>query len=256
MQYGNRSEHGSIQEADLELKKPLVAADRRESEMQALQKFSLISDRDVIGDLFDNGIRAASLEIISAIPLVEVAWADGFVERSEKLAVMAIAEELGIRRSSVAYIMLAEWLSEHPGRTLFLTWRRYVTALRHVVGQRAFNELRSVTLRGARRVADSAGGYLGFAATSAAERAVITQLEEAFHNETVRCTESLKQNLTIEVGLLQALVDQMVSQGVIPANAYSIARQRMETVWQIDWSLIEFSEQNGVVSSTERSRTS
>jgi hypothetical protein len=54
-------------------------------------------------------------------PLVQVAWGEGAVTDRERQAVLAIAEERGLEKTSPAYAQLLQWLQVRPGNQLFDT---------------------------------------------------------------------------------------------------------------------------------------
>lgn len=77
--------------------------------------------------------------------------------------------------------MLEYWLSERPDAKLLEAWEHYIQHLCQRLDEHEIGEFRRDLLDRARDVAEAAGGILGFGnKTSAAERAMLARLEQAF----------------------------------------------------------------------------
>jgi hypothetical protein len=87
----------------------------KQSRGEDLARVSLIRDPEVIDKLVELGLDAASWVALSLVPLVEVAWADGAIERRERDAILAAAVEQGIEPGSPSRSMLESWLCSRPG---------------------------------------------------------------------------------------------------------------------------------------------
>jgi hypothetical protein len=114
------------------------------------------------------------------VPLVHVAWSNGHIERAERLAILEAASQDGIRVDSPGYEVLKGWLTRRPDTHLIKTWKDYVAAVRLFVSPEMFNSLQVITVVRAWKVAESAGGLLGFLKVSRAEQAAIKELNAAF----------------------------------------------------------------------------
>lgn len=168
--------------SDQTLRQPYAEQAQRDAEKKALSQAAEITDDDVLNELVDCGVRANSLEIISIMPLIAVAWANGYIERKERIAVLQAAEEFGIHPHSKSYELLNGWLHVRPEPELFKTWRDYISAIKKFVAKSTFQHLQESTLRRAEAIANAAGGYFGYGAKSAAECAVISELRAAFES--------------------------------------------------------------------------
>jgi tellurite resistance protein len=73
-------------------------------------------DADVIEGLRRLGLDVESSRVVALLPLVMVAWSDGSVQRSERAAIVRLAEELGLAPTDRAAAVLGRWLSAAPGR--------------------------------------------------------------------------------------------------------------------------------------------
>lgn len=152
----------------------------RQAEVEAIREATHITDQQLLTELINCGVRADSLHVLMLVPLVHVAWSNGHIERAERLAILEAAEQDGVLADSPGYEVLRGWLTRRPDSHLFKTWKDYVAAVRLFVSPQMFNSLQTLTVVRAWRVAESAGGLLGFQKVSPAERAAIKELNIAF----------------------------------------------------------------------------
>lgn len=167
-------------ETDLRLVEQGKRDFERQQDIDAISRATQITDQAILVELINCGVRADSLHVLTLVPLVHVAWAGGHIERGERLAILAAAEQEGIRSDSPGYQVLDGWLKTRPNATLFRTWKDYVAAVRLFVSANTYWALRQNTLNRARQVAEAAGGFLGFKRVSRAEELAIDELNQAF----------------------------------------------------------------------------
>jgi len=158
----------------------LHGADRDEGEVAGLGDATRI-DPGLVSQLTALGVRGDTLAALTLIPLVEVAWADGRMEPSERDAVMGGAEACGIDPGSPSAALLRGWLDDRPGPELIDVWQRLIEALCASLSYEARTRLERAIVGRARDVAESAGGVLGFGAISSEEEQVLDALGTAFH---------------------------------------------------------------------------
>jgi CRP-like cAMP-binding protein len=137
-------------------------------------------DPALVDRLAGLGIRADTLAALMLIPLVEVAWADGHMDASEKRAVLKGAESSGLAPDSPSFGLLRLWLDRRPEQDLMDLWRAYMETVCGALSVEARMRLRDAILGCARDVAEAAGGVLGVGAISQAEERVLSDLESAF----------------------------------------------------------------------------
>ena len=147
---------------------------------EALAAATGIEDEGVLHRLVEIGVRVDTLSALYLFPLVFVAWADHKLDDKERRAILKASGEAGVEKDSVAYHMLEQWLNREPSNEVFDAWKGYVEALRGEMADSVYNSLRDDVIGRARRVAQSAGGYLGMMSVSAAEEARLSNLEKAF----------------------------------------------------------------------------
>lgn len=168
-------------ESDRRLLEQGRAESKREAEIQAIRDASQITDQQVLTELIDCGVRAESMHLLTLVPLVHVAWANGHIQDQERLAILQAAEEEGIRSDSPSFALLDGWLHKRPDRLLLKTWKDYVAAIRLFVSPASYVALQVTTVSRAWKVAEAAGGILGFHKVSRAEEAAIEELNLAFY---------------------------------------------------------------------------
>jgi hypothetical protein len=126
------------------------------------------------------GISSETLDALTLISLVEVAWSDGDLDDYERAAVLRGAEAAGVPAGSPSHDLLRTWLDEPPGEALHDTARDYIRALSAGLSVETRIRLRERLVGYARGVAEASGGFLGIRAVSREEEAVLEQLDEAF----------------------------------------------------------------------------
>lgn len=142
----------------------------------------LHTDEELIRRLEYLGIDQSSYRAIALLPLVEVAWADGAVQRAEKDLIVKVAEENYFDMGDGARI-LQGWLESRPSEEYFAKGRELLVALAQ--RDRGLGaDLGADTLVGlldlCERVASSAGGLFGLAFTvESREREAIRQISRA-----------------------------------------------------------------------------
>jgi hypothetical protein len=151
-------------------------ADRAEA-----SRASGLSDQVLLDLVLDLGMATETLAALSLVPLVEVAWADGRMEGSERSAILSAAAAQGLERGTPGFDLLRSWLEERPDAGLLESWTVYVRGLATRLAPEDRARLRGGLLRRARIVAQAAGGFLRLGSKiSEDEEAMLQRLEQAF----------------------------------------------------------------------------
>jgi hypothetical protein len=158
----------------------LRAASAREEKKIELRKHLNIDNNEVLDALVDLAVEPESLIAFTLVPLVEVAWADGEIQPKERDAIIKAAVERGVEENSPTARLLRNWLETPPDPQLLETWKDYIEALRQSISDQAWTEMKVSVMGRARAIAEAAGGFLGVASISAAEKKMLDQLEWAF----------------------------------------------------------------------------
>ncbi|MGG5821436.1 hypothetical protein [Falsiroseomonas sp. HW251] len=180
-QCGHVLENAFFAHQDEVLLERLRAEARDMERRQLLAAASGITDQAVLQHWVDLGLTAHSLAALSLLPLLMVAWADGSLDPREAEAVKEAAQAGGLRDSPEAAALLDAWLARPPGPEMEKAWQDYVRALAPTMSAEAREALHRETIGRARRVAETAGGFLGFGnRVSDSERRMLERLETAF----------------------------------------------------------------------------
>jgi hypothetical protein len=167
-------------EQDQDLVKRLRSRKQREATKEALAKVSAIKDDAILEKLVQLDIGPGALIALSLIPLVEVAWADGHVTAKERQAILAAADEKGVRQGTDEYRLLEGWLMHAAGQDRLDAWIEYTRAAMQAFSADERRRLRDAVLGRAREIAEAAGGVLGVGSISKSEKAVLDRLAKAF----------------------------------------------------------------------------
>jgi len=168
---GRGLEEGYFAKAEREQAELLRAENENKAARRSLSRTVGLGEES-IDFLFDVGFRAEMLPALDWIPLVEVAWSDGDVDRAEVEILLVAAEEDRIAHDHPAHRLLLGWIDQRPGPALFDAWQRHVS----VAGRTP--EQREEILDRAGKVAHASGGLLGIRTVSSAESEVLATIKE------------------------------------------------------------------------------
>ena len=154
---------------------------KKKAAKEGLRDVSGIGDDEVLDKLVELDIEPDTWAAVSLVPLVEVAWADGKIDDRERQAVLSGARANGIEPGSPSYELLETWLRHRPDGRLLEGWGEYIVELCAKLAVKEKAALKREVLGRARKVAEAAGGILGFGKrVSAEEEVVLDHLEKAF----------------------------------------------------------------------------
>lgn len=177
---GRSLEDAFFQEQDRRLIARRAELAKMAETKEALAAVSGIKNQDILQHLVELNVRPETLAALSAVPLVEVAWADGEVDEKERKVVLDFAAARGIAAGSVARELLESWLAQRPPQTLLAAWQHHVEALCEQLTPDDRKALKDELLHNVRAAAAASGGFLGVGKISSEEQAVIAKLEASF----------------------------------------------------------------------------
>lgn len=163
------------------LLRKLRAEAEAEKKRQSFREILQVENSAVLDRLVEMDLTAETIMAFTVIPLVEVAWADGSISSGEKKAVLKAAVERGIEADSTNYQLLMNWLDTKPEPKLFEVWKHYVKELCSGLDPSIADAVRERVVTRTTAVAEAAGGFLGLNRISDEERAVLDEVEAAFH---------------------------------------------------------------------------
>jgi len=162
----------------------LIAARKKMEQMQEtkenLAKVSGIRNDAVLDKLVSLDIRPEILTTLLAVPLVEVAWADGELQEAEHRALLAYAESAGLKNKEIDPATFSSWLKTKPDPALMEAWEHYIHALCSQLSPAERRDLEAEVMADARAVAKAAGGFLGLGRLCVEEQKMLARLEAAF----------------------------------------------------------------------------
>ena len=167
-------------EENAKLLRELREATAREDKKKEFREYLNIENQEIINALVDLEVEPETLIAFSLVPLVEVAWADGEIQPKERDAIIKAAIERGVEEGSPTCTLLRNWLQTKPDVKLLEVWKGYIEELKGSLGERSRGHLKSGTMGRARAIAEAAGGFLGVASISAAEKKMLEELEWTF----------------------------------------------------------------------------
>jgi len=151
----------------------------RDARRAALREVMPKADDDFVEHMLELNIGPEMILAITLVPLVMVAWGEGNIAARERSAILKAAAERGVEPGSAARELLESWLNRKPDDSLLVAWKRYVRTLQSDLSTDEADRLRNGALGLARGVAEAAGGFLGLSRISAAEKALLGEIEQA-----------------------------------------------------------------------------
>jgi hypothetical protein len=155
----------------------------KKAKKAALMDATGIADEELVDQLHELEMCHETVPALSLVPLIVVAWADGFVHADELQVILEAADQEGLSEGHPGREMLKQWLEERPDPKLLEVWKRYVAALSKTLDPEIFDSSKQKALGQALVVAEAAGGILGFGKVPKAERAVLADLEQAYDGQ-------------------------------------------------------------------------
>ena len=142
-----------------------------------------MTDEELIEELQHLGIDRHSHKVVALLPLVQVAWADGTVQRAEADLIRKLAEQHGMDEGDGARI-LESWLAEAPTLDVMDRGRQVLLELAVRDGAELGASVGPETLEQVvdlcEQVARAAGGLFGILWTvDERERSAIAQIARA-----------------------------------------------------------------------------
>lgn len=175
---GFEEEYFRTRDAELVAKLRQVFETRREKD--ELRAATGITSDEVLDRMMAASVRGEMLTAFKLYPLVEIAWADGSLDRKEADAAVNAAIKHGVAPDSPALARLKDWLARGPTQDARAAWYMYASELRKTLSPRELDTFRTDLLKTARQVAESSGGILGvYFTVSSGERHVMNKIAEA-----------------------------------------------------------------------------
>jgi hypothetical protein len=178
-------EDSFFQEKDKLLIEKLKIMKKMQETKKTLSEISGIKNETILAKLVELEMRPETLACLALVPLVEVAWADGKISPEEEAAVLKAAEINKIKKDSIGYDLLKEWLRIKPKASMLNAWTHYIEGLCEVLTKKEIAALKDDFLGNAKEVAEASGGILGIGSISKEEKEMLKKLEKAFESKSI-----------------------------------------------------------------------
>ena len=171
---------------DLKLMEKQRIVKQMKETKEAIKEVSGIQDESVLQKLVELNIRPETVASLTIVPLIEVAWATGSIEKKEKDAVLAAVNNFGWANSSIDYMLLERWLEHKPDPDLLKAWVHYTEYICREMKPYEVVRLKTEIMSHAQKIAEVCGGVLGIGKISQQEKAMLETIENAF---VINCEE-------------------------------------------------------------------
>lgn len=104
------------------------------------------------------GYEPETWKLVVCAPLVQTAWADGFMQAVEKREILARARSLGIKAGSAAGARLADWLDFRPEDSTFDAAREILAGFLRSLPPKQHKKLSVFVLKSCLEIARSSRG--------------------------------------------------------------------------------------------------
>ncbi len=166
---------------DQKLIEQLKSMKKMNETKEALSEVSGIKNEHVLEKLVELNVRPETLASLALIPLVEVAWADGKIDKNESVAILASAEKMGFAKGSPDYEILSQWMTHRPSDELLNAWIHYIQGLCEKLTSQEKKQLKTELMEHTSSIAKASGGFLGLGnKISKSEVSILEKLESAF----------------------------------------------------------------------------
>ncbi len=165
---------------DQQLRDKLKATFEQEVTREKLKAATGLTDPQILDRLVALQVRGETMAAFWLYPLVEVAWADGKVDRREHEAIVAAAVAGGIEQGSPGFEALEAALADGPTEARREVWFAYARDLAARLDAKERRAVREDLVQRARVVAEASGGLLSVRKISSNEQRVLDRIAEAF----------------------------------------------------------------------------
>ena len=151
-----------------------------EAQLKELSEATGIPDEEVLQTLQELGYTPGTVALLHLVPLIQVGWADGKLDRREREMILEAARLRGVTEGNAAYDQLNDWLDNRPSDEFF---EQTLSIVGHLVGASTEDGHaggNTNVLDDAMRVAAASGGLLGLGnKISAEEQSALQRIAEA-----------------------------------------------------------------------------
>jgi hypothetical protein len=174
---GRSLEEEYFRRKDRELIERMQRAARDERSREEMSAKTGIDDPALLAELQSLGFTPETVSLLSLVPLVQVAWAEGGVTEGERVALVKLARARGIEAGSAADTRLSDWLTSPPDPVVFSGALRLIAALLDAKTGDSLGLDADDLVKQCEAIAQASGGIFGFIArTSPEERQILASI--------------------------------------------------------------------------------
>lgn len=159
-------EEGYFRKKEQELIEQLRLHAAQESERVEMGATLGTSEADILVTLQELGYTPATVSVLHLVPLVQVAWAEGNVSKSERELILEAAQARGVEAGSEAHEHLNRWLRERPSEEFFERTLNVIAALLETLPPEQRETGKRDLVSYCTKVAEVSGGLIGFVSRS------------------------------------------------------------------------------------------
>ena len=146
---------------------------------EGLQAKTGLTDASILARLSDLGITADTLPILHLLPLLDVAWADGEIQETEKNLLLEAAHLTGVT-SGPALKLFEGFLNQPPEQELVAAATDFISLLLCVLTEQEQQVIKTNLVDFAWRIADACGGVFGlWGRVEDSEKRALTRIAES-----------------------------------------------------------------------------
>ena len=113
-----------------------------------------LHDRELAAALAELGINRDTIPVLHLVPIIQVGWASGSIEQSERELLEMAAHQSGVEEGSAAWAAFQQMMQSPPDRKFYDAALAYIVATEPESGRKSL-------LDTARSVANATGGLFG-----------------------------------------------------------------------------------------------
>ena len=179
---GRALEEQYFHKQELELIEKLRRRGQDERERRRLSEGTGVADEEILQDLLALGYTPETVMLLHVVPLVQIAWAEGSVSKSERRLIVEAARARGVAAGSAADQVLAQWLERRPSDEFFEKTLRAVAAMLHAQPDDVRQASQHDLLGYCSAIAHASGGVLGFGSVTPDERETLAKITQVLES--------------------------------------------------------------------------
>jgi hypothetical protein len=135
-----------------------------------------IADEEILRELQGLGYSRETVKLLYVVPLLQVAWTDGFVTSQERELIVGVARTCNIHDGTAGDAQLQEWLRDKPSEQFFARTNRIISTLLTALAPEERSASSDTLVALCTDVASASGGFLGLGKVSDIERLAIEKV--------------------------------------------------------------------------------